>query len=67
MLRRVQEISGWGSEMPADTGLGVATPVVGPAIGDANFAAVGVRMRTLPIRAEDLLQALQGESPSPGK
>lgn len=44
-----------------------ATTVVGPAIGNAIFAAVGVRMRTLPIRAKDLQQALQGESPRPGK
>ncbi|WP_288132122.1 molybdopterin cofactor-binding domain-containing protein [Microbulbifer sp.] len=42
-----------------------ATTVVGPAIGNAIFAAVGVRMRTLPIRADDLLRALQGESPTP--
>ena len=39
-----------------------ATTVVGPAIANAIFAAVGVRLRTLPMRAEDILQALQGKS-----
>jgi CO/xanthine dehydrogenase Mo-binding subunit len=36
-----------------------ATTVVGPAIGNAIFAAVGVRMRELPIRPAALLAALQ--------
>jgi CO/xanthine dehydrogenase Mo-binding subunit len=35
-----------------------ATTVVGPAIGNAIFAAVGVRMRELPIRPAALLEAL---------
>lgn len=35
-----------------------ATTVVGPAIGNAIFAAVGVRMRTIPIRPDDILAAL---------
>lgn len=35
-----------------------ATTVVGPAIGNAIFQAVGVRMRDLPIRAVDLKRAL---------
>jgi|TARA_B110000879_G_scaffold84952_1_gene117431 CO/xanthine dehydrogenase Mo-binding subunit len=35
-----------------------ATTVVGPAIGNAIFQAVGVRMRDLPIRAADLKDAL---------
>jgi len=43
-----------------------ATTVVGPAIANAIFAAVGVRMRTLPMRAEDILQALQGRKDSGG-
>ncbi len=37
-----------------------ATTVVGPAIGNAIFAAVGVRMRHLPIRPNDILMALKG-------
>lgn len=37
-----------------------ATTVVGPAIANAIFAAVGVRMRDLPIRPEAVLSALQG-------
>ncbi|MEP5982767.1 MAG: molybdopterin cofactor-binding domain-containing protein, partial [Marinobacter alexandrii] len=36
-----------------------ATTVVGPAIGNAIFAAAGVRMRTIPIRPEDILAALK--------
>jgi CO/xanthine dehydrogenase Mo-binding subunit len=36
-----------------------ATTVVGPAIGNAIFAAVGVRMRELPIRPAAVLAALQ--------
>ncbi len=37
-----------------------ATTVVGPAIGNAIFAAVGVRMTELPIRRESVLAALKG-------
>lgn len=37
-----------------------ATTVVGPAIGNAIYAAVGVRMRHLPIKAEAVLAALSG-------
>ncbi|MDY7539068.1 molybdopterin-dependent oxidoreductase [Undibacterium sp. RTI2.1] len=41
------------------TGMGEPpTTVVGPAIGNAIFAAVGVRMRHLPMRAEAILAAL---------
>ena len=35
-----------------------ATTVVAPAIGNAIFAAVGVRLRHMPMRAQALLQAL---------
>ena len=46
------------TEMPV--GLGEpATTVVGPAIGNAIFNAVGVRVRDLPIRPEHVLQALK--------
>jgi len=42
------------------TGLGEpATTVVGPAIGNALFAAVGVRLRHIPIRPADILGALK--------
>jgi isoquinoline 1-oxidoreductase beta subunit len=45
------------AEVPV--GLGEpATTVVGPAIGNAIFAAVRVRLRHLPIRPADVLQAL---------
>jgi CO/xanthine dehydrogenase Mo-binding subunit len=36
-----------------------ATTVVGPAIGNAIFAAVGVRLRHIPIRPADVLAALK--------
>jgi len=46
------------TEMPV--GLGEpATTVVGPAIGNAIFNAVGVRLRALPMRAADLLAGLK--------
>jgi isoquinoline 1-oxidoreductase beta subunit len=42
------------------TGLGEpTTTVVGPAIGNAIFAAVGVRLRHLPIRRDAVLKALK--------
>lgn len=45
----------------APVGLGEpATTVVGPAIGNAIFAAVGARLRHIPIRPNDVLQALRG-------
>ena len=45
----------------AAVGLGEpATTVVGPAIGNAIFAAVGARLRHIPIRPEAVLQALKG-------
>ena len=36
-----------------------ATTVVGPAIGNAIFAAVGARVRHLPIRPQAVLEALK--------
>jgi isoquinoline 1-oxidoreductase subunit beta len=43
----------------APVGLGEpGTTVVGPAIGNAIFAAVGVRLRHLPIRPAAVLKAL---------
>ena len=47
----------------APVGLGEpATTVVAPAIGNAIFAAVGVRLRHLPIRRDAVLQALAKSS-----
>ena len=49
------------TEVPV--GLGEpGTTVVGPAIGNAIFAAVGARLRHIPIRPADVLQALKEAS-----
>lgn len=49
------------TEVPV--GLGEpGTTVVGPAIGNAIFAAVGARLRHIPIRPADVLLALKGEA-----
>ena len=49
------------TEVPV--GLGEpATTVVGPAIGNAIFNASGARVRHLPIRSEDVLNALKTKS-----
>ncbi|MGB0133877.1 molybdopterin cofactor-binding domain-containing protein [Dokdonella sp.] len=41
-----------------------ATTVVGPAIGNAIFAAVGVRLRHIPMRPADVLEALKAGTPT---
>ncbi|MES2742058.1 MAG: molybdopterin cofactor-binding domain-containing protein [Pseudomonadota bacterium] len=47
------------SSMHTATGMGEPpTTVVGPAIGNAIFAAVGARLRHLPMRPADVLKAL---------
>ena len=54
------QIEFMASDQPP-VGLGEpATTVVGPAIGNAIFAAVGARVRHLPIRPEAVLAALKG-------
>jgi CO/xanthine dehydrogenase Mo-binding subunit len=48
----------------AATGMGEPpTTVVGPAIGNAIFAAVGARLRDLPIRPEAILASLVKQAP----
>jgi CO/xanthine dehydrogenase Mo-binding subunit len=39
-----------------------ATTAIGPAIGNAVFAASGARVRHLPIRPEAVLRALEHQS-----
>ena len=61
---RMRDVPGMTVEFVDSTetsvGLGEpATTVVGPAIANAIFAAVGVRMRTIPIRREAVLEALK--------
>ncbi|MDR3388726.1 MAG: molybdopterin-dependent oxidoreductase [Rudaea sp.] len=51
------------SSTESPVGLGEpATTVTGPAIGNAIFAAVGARLRHIPIRPEAVLQALAATS-----
>jgi CO/xanthine dehydrogenase Mo-binding subunit len=51
------------TEMPV--GLGEPpTTVVAPAIGNAIFAALGARLRYLPIGPQAVLEALKAESPT---
>ena len=53
------------TEMPV--GLGEpGTTVVAPAIGNAIYAAVGVRMRHLPIRPAEIIRALNSAERSDG-
>lgn len=61
-IRDVPEIEqAFVDSTETSVGLGEpATTVVGPAIANAIFAAVGVRMTELPIRREAVLAALKG-------
>jgi CO/xanthine dehydrogenase Mo-binding subunit len=61
---RMRDVPGMDIEFVASTvpptGLGEpTTTVVAPAIGNAIFAAVGARLRHLPIRPADVLAALK--------
>lgn len=61
---RTMDVPALAIEFPpsseAAVGLGEpATTVVGPAIGNAIFAATGARLRHIPIRPEDVLKALK--------
>jgi isoquinoline 1-oxidoreductase subunit beta len=64
---RINEVPELQIEFIASTevpvGLGEpATTVVGPAIGNAIFAAVGARLRHIPIRPADVLAALKSKA-----